>query len=98
MAVQYLRDCVAMDTEDGRQFSDLASRPVPSQEFLDLVGTQTVLNPSEGSNFGLSWTRGDHFEEVLDAFSLVTEVRITSQHLHRCCRFDSIHRNVRARV
>jgi hypothetical protein len=33
-----------------------------------------------------SW---DDPEDVFNTFSLVTEVRITSQHLHWCCRFHS---------
>ena len=89
LTIQYRKDSVAINVELGRQIVNLRTCSVLSDQVIDLHWAKPVLRLPGGSNFGPFWPGGNHFEDVPDAFSLVTEVRITSQHLHWCCRFDS---------
>jgi len=64
-------DGVTIDLELPSQLVGLGPSPVLCDQLVDLYGIQSILILPGSSNFGPFWTLGGHFEQGLDAFSLV---------------------------
>jgi hypothetical protein len=82
VASENLGDGLAVETVTQGKFLDRLASLVPGDQLGGLVERQPALNLSRGSKIDFWSAFRDNLEKVLEAFPLVTEVRITSQHLH----------------
>jgi hypothetical protein len=78
-----VRHGVAVHAELVSQLVDRGSRLVSGHQPIKLSVPKPSLVLPDGSRSGFQRPRWDHFEELSKAFSLFTEVRVTSHDLHK---------------
>ncbi len=71
-----------MNPEPLPELEDCGARLVCGDQLIVLPGSQPALDLASGLRRRPCGTRWDYFEELAETFSLVTEVRVTSQEVH----------------